>query len=163
MGPTLLLDKSAFQALTSCEMHRITNYFQWNRIDILLLEILGDFSKKTKTTSSRNEASILADKVSLIDSVQNMNYIKLCLGNLYGENVVMDGRPFIEPTTISTLDDGQVVALIDETSFCEMIIRLQKGEFNKQDGSMIKDEISNNRYAKLTFIIRCLILISSVI
>ena len=79
MGPTLLLDKSSFQSLSSDEMHKVTRYFQWNRVDILLAEIISDFLKNTRTTSSRNEASILADKISVIDSVQNMNYIELCL------------------------------------------------------------------------------------
>lgn len=133
MGPTLLLDKSVFQALKSCEMHKLTKYFHWNRVDILLVEIISDFFKKTKSTSRRNEASILADKVSVIDSSQNMNYIELCLANLRGYEVVMNCRPIIAPTTISTLDDGQVAALIDDTAFCEMIHRWQRGEFNKQD------------------------------
>lgn len=47
MGPTLLLDKSAFHALKSCEMDKLTNYFQWNIVDILLEEILCDFLKET--------------------------------------------------------------------------------------------------------------------
>jgi hypothetical protein len=131
MGPTLLLDKSSFQALKSCEMHKLTNYFQWNRVDILLVEICRNILEKTKTVSSRNEASKLADKVSLKDSVQNENYINLCLANLLGNKVVMDGS--VAPTTINTLYDGQRAALIDETSFCERIHRWQKGEFNKQD------------------------------
>lgn len=133
MGPTLLLDKSAFQSLTSIEMHRLTNYFQWNRVDILLWEILSNLSKETKTASFRNEVSILADKVSLMDSVQNVNYIELCLSNLCGENVMTDGRPIVAPTSISTLDYGQVGVLIDDTAFCEMIYRWQKGDFSKQD------------------------------
>lgn len=133
MGPTLLLDKSAFQALTSDEMHSITKYFQWNRVEILLYEIISNFLKETKTASLRNQASILADKVSVIDSVQNVNYIHLCLSNLCGKSVLMDGRPIVAPTKIGTLDDGQVGALIDDTPFCEMIYRWQRGEFNKQD------------------------------
>jgi hypothetical protein len=133
MGPTLLLDKSAFQTLKSSEMHKLTNYFHWNRVDILLVEICRNILKKTRTSSRRNEASILADKVSLIDSIQNENYINLCLVNLHGHEVAMDGRPFIAPATINTLDYGQRAALIDETSFGEMILRWQKGEFNQQD------------------------------
>jgi len=133
MGPTLLLDKSAFHALKSCEMHKLTNYFQWNIVDILLKEILCDFLKETKTASSRNEASILADKVSQFDSVQNMNYIELCLANLYGHEVLMDCRPIVAPTTINTLEDGRRVALIDGTAFSKIIHRWQRGEFNKQD------------------------------
>ena len=136
MGPTLLLDKSAFQALKSSEMHKLTNYFQWNRVDILMVEICSNILKKTKTTSGRNEASMLADKVSLVDSVQNANYINLCLGNLRGYEVAMDGWPIITAGTIKTLDDGQRAALIDETSFSEMIHRWQKGEFNKQDDDL---------------------------
>ncbi len=133
MGPTLLLDKSAFQALKSSEMHKLTKYFHWNRVDILLVEIISAFFKETKTASRRNEASILADKVSVIDSSQNMNYIELCLANLRGYEVVMNYRPIIAPTTISTLDDGHAAAYIDETSFCEMIYRWQRDDFSKQD------------------------------
>lgn len=133
MGPTLLLDKSAFQALTAREMHRLTDYFQWNRVDILFWEILSNLSKETKTASLRNELSILADKIPLIDSVQNVNYIQLCLANLWGENVLMDGRPLVAPTSISTLNDGHIGALFDETAFCQMIYRWQKGDFGEQD------------------------------
>ena len=133
MGPTLLLDKSAFHALKSCEMHKLTYYFQWNIVDILFEEIRCDFLKETKTASSRNKASILADKVSPFNSVQIMNYIELCLANLYGQEVLMDCRPIVAPTTINTLEDGQRVALIDRTPFSKMIHRWQRGEFNKQD------------------------------
>lgn len=133
MGPTLLLDKSAFQSLKSCEMDRLTDYFQWNIVDVLLEEIRGDFLTDTKTASSRNEASILADKISVKDSVQNMNYIELCLANLCGREVVMDFIPIVAPATIKTLDDGQRIALIDRTIFSEMIHRWQRGEFNDQD------------------------------
>ena len=149
MGPTLLLDKSAFQALTSREMHKVTKYFQWNRVDILLVEICSNILKKTKTVSSRNEASKLADKVSLKDSVQNENYINLCLANLHGYEVVMECKPIIAPTTINTLDNGQRAALIDETSFCEKIHRWQKGEFNKQDEDLanIWQDIKNSSKA----------------
>lgn len=133
MGPTLLLDKSVFHALKSCEMYKLTNYFQWNIVDILLAEILCDFLKETKTASSLNKASILAAKISVIDSVQNMNYIELCLANLCGHEVVMDCIPIVAPTTINALDDGRRVALIDTTVFCEMIHRWQRGEFDKQD------------------------------
>lgn len=155
MGPTLLLDKSAFQALTSSEMHKLTIYFQWNRVDILIVEIISDFLKKTKTASSRNEASILADKVSVTDSSQNVNYITLCLGNLCGTNVEMDGRTIVAPTTLRTLDDGQVAALVDETAFCEMIYRWQRGEFRKQDIEFakmwkgIKDNSKADDYVRL--------------
>jgi hypothetical protein len=68
-----------------------------------------------------------------MDSVQNMNYIELCLANLYGYEVVMDGRPIVAPTTVDTLDDGRRIALIDKTAFGEMISRWQRGEFNEQD------------------------------
>lgn len=155
MGPTLLLDKSSFQALKSCEMYKLTNYFQWNIVDILLVEICSDFLKETKTASSRNKASILADKVTSMDSVQNMNYIELCLANLCGCEVGMDCRPIVKPTTINTLNHGQRVALIDKTVFGKMIHRWQRGEFNKQEKDFaniwkdIKDSAKANDYVKI--------------
>lgn len=149
MGPTILLDKSAFQALSSTEMHTVTKYFQWNRVDILLHEIICNFLKKSKPEALRNKASILADKFSLINSVHNMNYIELCIANLHGHDVLMDGRPIVKPTSISALDNGQRTAFIDETQFGEMIHRWQRGEFNVQDKELANSwkEIKDNSKA----------------
>ena len=136
MGPTLLLDKSSFQALSQEEMLKLSNYFDWNRVDILLLEIIGDFCKKTRTLSSRNEASILSDKISIVDSYQNINYRELLVHNLLGDHVTMDGRPIIQTDTVTQLANGHTGAFIDETLFCEMIHRWQLDEFTEKDISM---------------------------
>ena len=136
MGPTLLLDKSTFQALSREEMQKLFKYFDWNRVDILLWEIIGDFLKQTMTASSRNEASILSDKISMFDSYRNVNYIELLVHNLLGDYVTMDGRPIVQPDTVTQLDNGQSAAFIDETQFCRMIHRWQRGEFIEEDISM---------------------------
>ena len=133
MGPTILLDKSTFQALSSAEMHKMSKYFNWNRVDIILLEIIGDLFKQTRTVSSRNEVSILADKVTIIDSYQNINYIELLKRDLSGYSVTMDGRPIVEPSTVGKLDNDQTGALIDDTQFCGMIHRWQQNVFTKKD------------------------------
>ena len=138
MGPTLLLDKSAFQSLLSKEMIKVSKYFDWNRVDILLMEIIGDFTKKTRTTSPRNEASILADKVSLFNSYQNVCYIQLLLANLQGHYVTMDGRPIVAFDTVAQIDNGQTGALIDESSFCDMIHRWQQDKFTEKDMALAK-------------------------
>ncbi len=133
MGPTILLDKSAFQSLSKEEMHKMSNYFDWNRVDIVLWEIIGDFFKQTGTSSLRNEASILADKITIIDSYRNVSYIELLEGNLLGYDVTMDGRPIVQPDTVKEFDDGQSGALIDDTQFCSMIDRWQQGNFSEED------------------------------
>ena len=136
MGPALLLDKSAFQALSREEMQKLSKYFNWNRVDILLWEIIGDFFKQTRTTSSRNEASILSDKISIFDSYRNVNYIELFVHNLLGDHVTMDGRPIVQPDTVKQLDNGHTGAFIDETRFCSMIHRWQRDEFTEEDISI---------------------------
>ena len=138
MGPTLLLDKSVFQSLSSKEMIKVSKYFDWNRVDILLMEIIGDFAKQTKTTSPRNETSILADKVSVFNSYQNVCYVHLFIENLLGRHVTMDGRPIVAPDTIAKLDNGHTGALIDETKFCDMIHRWQQNKFTKQDMALAR-------------------------
>ena len=133
MGPSILLDKSTFQSLSQEEMHKISKYFDWNRVDIILWEIIGDFFKQTGTTSLRNEASILADKISILDSYRNVNYIELLVRNLSGDYVTMDGRPIVQPDTVTKFDSGQTGALIDDTQFCGMIDRWQQGDFRGED------------------------------
>ncbi len=123
MGPTLLLDKSSFQSFSKDEMLKLSRYFDWNRVDILLWEIVGDFSKPTGTKSDRNEASILSDKIQIVHSYKNVNYIELLEYNLLGEYVTMEGRPIVQPDTVTTLENGNSGAFIDDTFFCDMVHR----------------------------------------
>jgi hypothetical protein len=131
MGPTLLLDKSAFQALSREEMNLVGRYFLWNRIRILFWEILGDLHKQTKIDSPRKESSILADKVNIVDSIENVDASVLCQGNLYGAEVIMDGRP-IENASCHNID-GHLCGYVDEVPFCNLIHRWQRGEFTEDD------------------------------
>jgi len=150
MGPTLLLDKSAFQALSQGEMLKLSNYFNLNIVDILLWEIMGDCLKQTKTTSSRKEISILADKISLLDAYQNINYIHLLVENLLGSPVTMDGRPIVAPDAITRLENGQTAAFTNGIPFCNMITRWQQGNFTEEDIATAKiwQDVKNDCKAK---------------
>jgi len=132
-------------------MFVLGRYFYWNRISILNWEVIGDLHKDTKTGSLRKETSILADKFNLIDSVQNVDSSVLCQDNLLGAEVVMDGRPIRGGATYHDID-GQRCAYIDETPFCDLIHRWQRGEFTEDDERRAKIwkgpivHIGNNEY-----------------
>jgi hypothetical protein len=132
MGPSILLDKSTLNALSREQTLKLTRYFDWILVDILLWEITGNFFKKTKTRSARNEAAILADKIAL-DSWQNMSSITLVESNLLGNVVQMECKPIIQPDSVTRTVNGQVAAYLDGRSFCDMVYRWQKGEFTEED------------------------------
>ena len=76
MGPTLLLDKSAFQGLSRDEMRTVTNYFHLNRVDILIEEIVGDiydeYDRDERDYLWINDRAVLMDAGLDIDDVNDI-------------------------------------------------------------------------------------------
>ena len=113
MGPTLMLDKSALQALSRKEVRRLRRHFSLNIPPILISEILGDLAKAKP--SDREQVIFLARKLPAIDQYENEHYLKLCLGSLSGLSFDMRGDPVIAGGIPVTTKNGERGMFFDAT------------------------------------------------
>lgn len=123
---TLLIDKSAFQALNPEELGKSRGRYQLLVTDILLLELLGDLRYNDQRTQ------YLAQKLRSAEVVVNMPYHLICGAELMGEPVPMQGIPLLQglPMRNSSGETGFLVARsVGDIS----LERWAKGEFGEGD------------------------------
>ena len=82
--PAIILDKSAFQALSRDEHAQRLFRYQENITPILLHEILADLAKTQPDKSPEAAVQILAGKFIGSGGVINADHRTLCVGNLTG-------------------------------------------------------------------------------
>jgi len=134
MGPSIILDKSAYQSLSKYDIFELSRYFYVVIPPVLILEILADL-KKPKFTPDRAKAEVrkLARKISRFDSKVNLGYRSLCVANLMGERVEMGRRPIIAPGHRITTQDGKVGMWFDVPPGIEALSRWSRGEFDEAE------------------------------
>lgn len=130
MGPTLILDKSAFESLTRREHLMVFAYFEQNLTPILALEILGDLTKETTSrTSPEKFVAALSAKFGGSGPVTNVDYRTLCLHSLQGAIVPMDGSIIPEAARSVVAEDGSAGMVIELGHFNQALLRWSRGEF----------------------------------
>jgi hypothetical protein len=93
--PILILDKSAFQALSAREHDMLARHFMHNVTPVLMSELLGDLTKRFGGgRDARVQVQHLAAKVGAAHF--NHNYRSACILTLLGAQVPMDGRILAE-------------------------------------------------------------------
>lgn len=124
--PTLLIDKSAFQALNPQELAVSRGLYQLLATDILLVELLGDLRYKDERTQ------YLAQKLRSAEVVVNMPYHLICGAELMGEPVPMQGIPLLQGIPICN-SSGQTGFLVPRSVGDTSLERWAEGEFGEED------------------------------
>jgi len=129
IGPSLIFDKSALQALNPDEAMWLDNFFTTNITPLFFVETLADLEKEVKTGRTPEQVvGSIAYKTPDTACV-NTHHEHLLYGELTGQDgVEMEGRPI--------LSGGQTLRLGDETGVIfkeppevEAFHRWQKHEF----------------------------------
>ena len=123
---TLLVDKSAFQALNPEELARSRPLYQLLATDILLVELLGDMRYGDQRTE------YLARKLRSAEVVVNMPYHLICLSELMGEPVPMQGIPVVQGRPVQSAS-REIGILIEPSVGDESLERWAEGKFHEQD------------------------------
>lgn len=133
MGPNLILDKSALQALSQREIYRLATHYNIVACPILLIEILGDLKKgQTADGLSVEQVRLLADKV-LASSYHPPHYRPLVWGNLTGSPIPMTGQvPMVGGKKV-TGKDGRKGIIFEPSPENEAIIRWRAGAFDESE------------------------------
>lgn len=129
MGPTIVFDKSALQALSLDESVWLEAFFSTNVVPIFYVETLADLEKGARPERSAEDlVGQLADKTPA-NSFPNVHHRELVLGSLLGRSFEMDGRAVISGGDYRRTADGKVGLHVEEFPEAAALHRWRAHEF----------------------------------
>ena len=129
MGPIILFDKSILQALSIDESVWFDHFFIPNISPIFFIETLADLEKKVKSGSTpEKEVGHIARKTPEMSSRPNVLHNKICISNLLGYDIPMDGH-IIASGGKPIQDDDKFGYAYNEAPESEALRRWQNGHF----------------------------------
>jgi hypothetical protein len=134
MGPIILLDKSSIQSLSAQEIEFLYRYYTINIAPVLIIEILGDLMKPNKEdVLTGKDVQELSNKLLQIDSAVSVHYRTLIAHSLLGNEVSMDGRPYVPGGRSVEEPGGKKGVVFDEDPEEKAIHRWRSGQFSEAE------------------------------
>lgn len=147
MGPSIIFDKSALQSLGQQAIYEVSRYFYTVIPTVLLYEILADLSLDADDLdASKKRVVEVSRKVLPIDSMTNIHYHTLCVGNLLGNEVEMERRPLVGGAKTVVSADGRQGVFVDVQPENQAVLRWQRGDISDNDlkfASQWRDQAEN--------------------
>lgn len=133
MGPTIILDKSAFQSISWHDIIELDHYFSVVIPPVLILEILADL-KKPKSTIKKAKATVmqLSNKIQPVGYV-NVDFRLLCTDDLLGGHITMDRRPIVAGGRKVKIDGGGFGIHFDVQPENEALMRWSAGLYDEAE------------------------------
>lgn len=137
MGPHIILDKSALEALSANELAFLIKHYSVNIVPVLVAEILGDLSKYPGDAErSASKVAQIAKKLSPVDSIVNAHWQTLLSYSLLGGTLVPDGRPAVTGGRPLVTSTGLKGRFLDEQPEQEALHRWRAGNFSDLEASV---------------------------
>lgn len=135
MDITIIIDKSTFQSLNYSELYRLSCYYQHIITPVLTMEILGDLKKEVAEGKPASEDRVkdFANKLFPVETIINLHYKKLVIGDLLGNSITLDGRPIVGIEKSVESNGGQKGFLLNETVEEKSIYKWKEGNFSDAD------------------------------
>lgn len=138
MGPTVLFDKSALQALSMDESVWFDTFFGVNVVPIFYVETLADLEKELADGKSAEDlVGMLAVKTPS-NAFPNVHHRTLLSAELDGHKVELDGRPVISAGKLMKTEDGSVGVHIEEFPEQAALLRWQDHNFLEIERGLAK-------------------------
>jgi hypothetical protein len=131
MGPTVLFDKSFLQSLTLDEAVIFDHFFISVISPLFYVETLADLEKPPREgRKPEDEVRVISEKTPQVHAYPCINQTDLCLRNMTGSIIPMDGRvPIAGGRYVNVEGRGGVV--FDEPPEAEAFRRWKAGEFRE--------------------------------
>lgn len=141
MGPIALFDKSFLQSLSLDESVWFDHFFYPTICPLFYVETLADLSKATGSSnrSAEDEVRIIADKTPVLSGGPCIHHRELCIANLMGRPVPMNGQIPMAGGRPVKGPDGKVGAVFDESPEAQAFARWQRGEFREIERKFAAD------------------------
>lgn len=135
MGPVILLDKSALQALSMDESVWLDAFFSSNIVPLFYVETLADLSKDLgEGRTAEDLVGMLALKTPS-NAYPNMHHRRLVLAELAGYALPMDGQVMIDSGEARQQPGGKRGLHIGVSPEAHALARWQEGDFHEVERS----------------------------
>jgi hypothetical protein len=140
MSLPIIIDKSTFQSLSFDEILRLSYYYKHNITPVLVMEILGDLKKEAKEGKPPPQQRVIdfATKLFPTNTIVNLHYSKLKMGELSGDPLPMDGRPTVGIHKVVQTPDGKKGWVAEESAEERAIYNWRDGHFTEADHELSK-------------------------
>jgi hypothetical protein len=129
MGPISLFDKSFLQSLNVNESVWFDNFYSANISPLFYVETLADLDKEVSHSRTAEQlVREIASKTPEMGGVQNVFHLDLLISDLLGQEIIMDGRPFLSGGKPVRSGDKKGVKF-DVSPEAEAYSRWQKGQY----------------------------------
>jgi hypothetical protein len=137
MGPSIILDKSAVEAIGKQALHVQSEYFYTVVTPILVWEICGDIEKARQGQCDETKVRALALKAKPFDSIVTTDWRKLCIAELSGLRFEMGTGPsrraVVDGGHRVPLPQGGYAEVLDEQPEAEALLRWYTGRWTEAD------------------------------
>jgi len=138
MGPIAIFDKSFIQSLSLDEAVLFDNFFLTNIVPVFFAETLADLHKPMKNDRSpEEEVRIIAEKTPQMDSQPSAYHANLCVSNLMGAEIAMNGRIHLAGGVAVKSGDKSGI-MFDESPEVRAFARWQNGQFLDAERELAK-------------------------
>lgn len=129
MGPITLFDKSFLQSLSVDEAVWFDHHFITDICPLFYVETLADLEKAVREgRTPEQEVGFIAEKFPQMHSSPNANHVDLCIANLMGQPIPMEGRiPLAGGRIVKS--GGKSGVVYDQSPEAEAFSRWGNGEF----------------------------------
>ncbi len=133
MGPITLFDKSFLQSLSVDESVWFDHFFYPNICPLFYVETLADLNKTSLKLGRtvEDEVRIIADKTPELSGSPCVHHRELCISDLMGHHVPMNGQIPVAGGRVVRSADGKKGIVYDQSPEAQAFIRWQHGEFQE--------------------------------
>lgn len=130
MGPITLFDKSFLQSLSLDESVWFDHFFYPVICPVFYVETLADLEKAVRQgRTPEQEVGYIADKTPELHGGPCNYHGTLCLANLMGHEIPMDGRILVAGGRLVKTDEGKSGTVFEHSPEAQALSRWQDGKF----------------------------------
>lgn len=130
MIPTALFDKSFLQSINTDESVWFDHYFMPVICPLFYVETLADLKKENSRRPPEVEVMLIAERFPELSSTPSVHHESLCLSNLRGKRIPMDGR-VLRPEGKLVKSNGKIVTTFAEALEEKAFHRWANREFSE--------------------------------
>lgn len=128
MIPTALFDKSFLQSINIDESVWFDHYFMPVICPLFYVETLADLKKENSRRPPEVEVKLIAEKFPELNGIPSVHHTHLCLKNLLGQPIPMDGR-ILRSEGKLVKSNGKIATVFHGSSEEKAFSRWSKREF----------------------------------